>query len=231
MKKKLLSLVLAGAMVASTSVSAFAQDQPTVGESQTAGTTSQLTESVADGIINGTDQKNYTTNVNIEGSVQSTAGTLPSGSLSVTVPTAAAFTVTNGKKLHGENITIVNKGNQDVDVYACGFTDTRPGSGITVKSKTAIANEDRTNVSLWVRGELGIAYLSSTQGSQKTGIYSDESLRADTEVAEKKLMTVSKQSNKDLTLAGEAGQGSGEVSSPVSDNFTLVLKIKKSDGK
>lgn len=231
MKKKLLSLVLAGAMVASTSVSAFAESEVAGGGQQTAGTTSQPTEYVSDGIINGTDEKSYTTNVNIEGSVQSTSGTLPSGSLSVTVPTAAAFTVTNAKKLHGENITIVNKGNQDVDVYACGFTDTRPNAGITVKSKTQIANEKRTSVSLWVRGELGIAYLSSTPGSKNTGIYSEESLSDGTELAEKKLMRVSKQSNKDLTLEGEAGQGQEEVSSPVSDNFTLVLKIKKSDGK
>ena len=231
MKKKLLSLVLAGAMVASTSVSAFAEGRLQAADGAGNQATEQITESVADGIINGTDEKNYTTNVNIEGSVQSNSGALPSGSLSVTVPTAAAFTVTNEKKLHGENITIVNKGNQDVDVYACGFTDTRPDSGITVKSKTQIATENRTNVSLWIRGELGIAYLSSTQGSKKTGIYSDESLNNDKEVAEKKLMTVSKQSDKDLTLEGEAGQGQGDVSSPVSDNFTLVLKIKKSDGK
>ena len=215
MKKKLLSLVLAGAMVASTSVSAFA--------------TTNTTESVGDGIINGTDNKDYTTNVKIEGSVQSNSGELPSGSFNVTVPTAAAFTVTKEKNLQGANITIANKGNQDVDVYACGFTDITPDSGITVKSKTQIANEKRTSVSLWVQGELGTAYLSSTPGAKKTGIYSEEALT--TELDEKKLLTVSKQSNKDLTLAGEAGQNEEEVSNPVSDSFTLVLKIKKSDGK
>ena len=156
MKKKLLSLVLAGAMVASTSVSAFA--------------TTNTTESVGDGIINGPDNKDYTTNVKIEGSVQS-----------------------------------------------------------TVKKKNEITSEKRTSVSLWVQGELGTAYLSSTQGSQNTGIYSEETLA--TELTEKKLLTVSKQSNKDLTLAGEAGQGEEAVTNPVSDSFTLVLKIKKSDGQ
>lgn len=229
MKKKLLSLVLAGAMVASTSVSAFAEGRLQAADGPTNQATEQITESAADGIINGTDDKNYTTNVKIQGSVQSNSGALPSGNFNVTVPTAAAFTVTKEKKLEGGNINIVNKGNQDVDVYACGFTDITPNSEITVKSKTQIANEKRTSVSLWVQGELGTAYLSSTPGEKKTGIYLEDSLT--TELAEKKLLTVSKQSNKDLTLAGEAGQGTGEVTNPVSDSFTLVLKIKKSDGK
>lgn len=215
MKKKLLSLFLAGAMVASTSVSAFA--------------TTNTTEFVSDGIINGTDDKDYTTNVKIEGSVQSNSGELPSGNFNVTVPTAAAFTVTSEKKLQGANITIENKGNQDVDVYACKFTDLTPDAGITVKKKSEITNEKRTSVSLWVQGELGTAYLSSTPDSRNTGIYSDETLA--TELEQKKLLTVSKHSNKDLTLEGEAGQSNDEVPNPVSDNFTLVLKIKKSDSR
>lgn len=231
MKKKLLSLVLAGAMVASTSVSAFAEGRLQTADGDGNQATEQMTESVANGIINGTDEKNYTTNVKIEGSVQSNLGALPSGSFNVTVPTAAAFTVTKEKKLEGSKINIVNKGNQDVDVYACGFKDITPNSEITVESKTAIASKKRTSVSLWVQGELGTAYLSSTPGEKNTGIYSEESLNNDKEVAEKKLMRVSKHSDKDLTLEGEAGQGQVDVSSPVSDNFTLVLKIKKSDGK
>lgn len=219
MKKKLLSLVLAGAMVASTSVSAFASEaEDTV-----------ITESVGNGIINGTDDKNYTTNVRVEGSVQNESGQLPAGTFNVSVPTAASFTVTKDKKLQGTNITITNKGNQDVDVYACGFTDTTVDSGITVKKKSEIANEDRTNITLRVQGELGTAYLGSTTKTLKTGIYLDEELA--TELSEKKLATVSRQSNKDLTLSGEAGQGVGTVTNPVSDSFTLVLKIKKSDGK
>lgn len=229
MKKKLLSLVLAGAMVASTSVSAFAEGRLQAADSSANQATEQITESAADGIINGTDEKNYTTNVKIEGSVQSNSGALPSGNFNVTVPTAAAFTVTKEKKLEGSKINIVNKGNQDVDVYACGFKDITPGSEITVESKTQIASKKRTSVSLWVQGELGTAYLSSTPGLKNTGIYSEESLG--TELDEKKLLTVSKQSNKDLTLAGEAGQSEEAVSKPVSDSFTLVLKIKKSDSK
>ena len=52
MKKKLLSLVLAGAMVASTSVSAFA-----------------ATISTTNGVINGSDENEYTTDVEITGKV------------------------------------------------------------------------------------------------------------------------------------------------------------------
>lgn len=230
MKKKLLSLVLAGAMVASTSVSAFAegrlQAQVPDTESQV---TEQITQPVADGIINGTDEKNYTTNVRIEGSVASNDGKVNPGTLSVTVATAASFTVDKDGNFSGSNININNSGTQDIDVYAYKFTDIEPDTGITVKKKSELANQNRTSVSLKVSGELGTVHLNSNPGDKKNGLYSDEA--QNNAVGELKLVTVPQQSNKDLELGGEAGKIKGGVSNPVSNSFTLVLKIKKSDGK
>lgn len=231
MKKKLLSLVLAGAMVASTSVSAFAEGrlQGADTESQVTDTTSQVTESVANGIINGTDEKNYTTNVRIEGSVANDDGKVNPGTLSVTVATAANFTVDKEGKFLASNISINNSGTQDVDVYAYGFKDTNPGTGITVKKKSELTGQKRDSVSLKVSGELGTAHLNSNPGSKGNGIYSDEEQTSP--VSEWKLATVTKSSSKDLVLSGEAGTNKTGITDPVNDTFTLVLKIKKSDGK
>ena len=129
MKKKLLSLVLAGAMVASTSVSAFA-----------------ATEHVGNGEINGADNKEYTTNVTIEGNVENDEGDIKPGTLSVTVPTSAAFTVNKGGDFQSAPINIKNSGTQSVDVYAYRFVDVTPdeGNGISVIGKNRLSGEKRT---------------------------------------------------------------------------------------
>ena len=214
MKKKLLSLVLAGAMVASTSVSAFAAT-PVV--------------SVGDGNINGSADQEYSTNVKIEGNVANDQGHINSGTLSVTVATAASFRVDETGAFLGSNINVNNSGTQDIDVYAYGFTDTTPDTGITVKKKAELASENRTSVSLKVSGDLGTVHLNSDPGTKKNGLYSDEAQT--TAVNEWKLATVAKSSSKNLELSGEAGKNQTTLNNPVNDNFTLVLKIKKSDGK
>ena len=84
MKKKLLSLVLAGAMVASTSVSAFAEEQSVAGE-QVQSVAGGQVESVAGGKIDGPDNKQYSTEVKIKGDVEDNKGQTKPGTLSVTV--------------------------------------------------------------------------------------------------------------------------------------------------
>ncbi|WP_455507214.1 hypothetical protein [Clostridium sp.] len=208
MKKKLLSLVLAGAMVATTSVSAFAAPIST-----------------SNGQINGRDDQEYSTNVTITGQVQNDSGLVNPGTLNVSVPTAASFTVKSDNTVQGTNINIVNGGSQDVDVFAYQFIDTSEASGITVLGESAIATEDRTNVSLKIKGNLSTAYLGSNAGSNK-GIYSNADLSQGSGAI--KIATVAQNSNENLELSGKAGQKSGQsISNPVTDTFTLVLKIAK----
>ena len=208
MKKKLLSLVLAGAMVATTSVSAFAAEPTFVGN----------------GKINGTDDKEYSTNVTITGQVQSEDGNVNPGTLSVSVPTSASFTVKNDKKVQGTTINIVNSGSQDVDVFAYKFVDTSDATGITVLGENAIADKNRTNISLSIKGSLATAYLGSSAGSNN-GIYSTPNLDAGS--APIKLTTIAQNSDESLELAGKAGQKVEDITNPVTDKFTLVLKIAK----
>lgn len=212
MKKKLLSLVLAGAMVASTSVSAFA--------------------AATDKVIQEVDTTEPTTNITIMGQVLDRNNEAPEGRFHVTVPTVTNFTVNKEKKLISPKINISNGGTQSVDIYAYEFTDPTPGSNITVLGEDDLSGEDRTNVSLNVKGNKGIAYLGSEAGSKKNGIYSNANL--DQEVEKNNgilLSTIKPNDSDDLTLSGNVGQGQQEVTTGVSDNFTLVLKIKKNNDK
>lgn len=208
MKKKLLSLVLAGAMVASTSVSAFAAEPTLVGN----------------GKINGTDDKEYSTNVTITGQVQNNEGNVNPGTLSVSVQTSASFTVKNDKTVQGTTINIVNSGSQDVDVFAYKFVDTSKTAEINVLGEDAIANQNRTNISLNIKGDLATAYLGTDAGSTN-GIYSTPNL--DQGSAPIKLATIAQNSDKNLELLGKAGQQDATIANPVTDKFTLVLKIAK----
>lgn len=219
MKKKLLSLVLAGAMVASTSVSAFA-----------------ATEHVGNGEINGADNKEYTTDVTIEGNVESDGGAIKPGTLSVTVPTSAAFTVNKDGSFQSAPINIKNSGTQSVDVYAYRFVDVTPdeGKGISVIGKDRLTDQKRTMVALSIRGNGGTAYLGSAVGDTGNGIYSDEDLGDQEDQI--KIATIARSSSQPLTLDGEVGKKNkdndpehGKVEQAVNDNFTLTLKIKKSD--
>lgn len=210
MKKKLLSLVLAGAMVASTSVSAFA--------------------TTADNTITGSEDVEHSTNVSITGDVQSDSGAVKPGNLNVTVPTAAAFTVTKDKKLAGATINITNSGSQGIDVFAYEFTDTSADENITVVGENQLSNLDRKNVSLKIRGSVGTAYLGSNSGAHRRGIYSDPNLgtAVDTSTSPVRLANIGSGRSEGLVLEGNAGSKADQtLEQPVRDNFTLVLKIKK----
>lgn len=210
MKKKLLSLVLAGAMVASTSVSAFA--------------------TTADNTITGSEDVEHSTNVSITGDVQNDSGLVKPGNLNVTVPTAAAFTVTKDKKLAGATINITNSGSQGIDVFAYEFTDTSADENITVIGENQLSTSDRTKVSLKIRGSVGTAYLGSNSGTHRRGIYSDPNLGTpvDTSTSPVRLANIGSGRSEGLVLEGNAGSKSDQtLEQPVKDNFTLVLKIKK----
>lgn len=208
MKKKLLSLVLAGAMVASTSVSAFA----------------------ADNVINSSDNSEPTTNVTITGEVLNDSGVKPEGKFNVTIPTATSFTVNQKGKLQGTTITVSNKGTQDIDVYAEKFIDTKNGTGISVVPETQLESSPRTSVSLTLEGNLNTLYLKSEDDGVNAGLYTNSALtdKATESSGKLKLANVKSQQEVPLTLSGKAGSDSTPIGQGVSNDFTLILKIKKS---
>lgn len=215
MKKKLLSLVLAGAMVASTSVSAFAAVQN----------------------ITGSDNTGANAEIGITGEVMSDTGEKPAGRFNVTVPTATSFTVDQeGHFIVPEKILIQNDGLQDIDVYADKFVDNKPTEGIQVVAESELGDKNRMYVSLSVTGKSTV-YLKSenTNNGTNRGIYATNTLTGQPSSEPLKLTSISSMQSGYLTLDGKAGKknkaaGDDEryaVNEGVSDTFTLMLKIKK----
>lgn len=214
MKKKLLSLVLAGAMVASTSVSAFADTKDvTVGS-------------------NGATHP-----VEIEGNIANKQNATLPGTITVTVPTRVSFTVNNSGEIEGGVINIENKSKESVEVIAKQFTDSNPESGIIVRKNFASDTNttDKRFVSLTLEGRNSIGLTSDR--SNATGLFElndDKSdIAADAVDTKASLGVILPEDGLSLKLKGTAkGDDQGVYKAPekaVSNNFTLTLKIQKAD--
>ena len=213
MKKKFLSLMMAAAVVATTSVSAFAAGN--------------------DVEILGSEEKEV--NVKVTGDVQNDRGNVLPGTISVTVPTALGFTVTSAGDVTSAPITITSNSTEKVQVTAYTFTDTTDNQGITVVKESDFTSStntaDNRYVSLRLQGTGGSVDLKSEK--TKTGIYKlsdgNEYNLNDNPV----LGTVTQGSSVELQLIGKALKGSnnaGDYQAPttaVRDTFNLVLKIRR----
>lgn len=208
MKKKLLSLVLAGAMVASTSVSAFA-------------TTANTQDVTTDG---------GKANVTISGSVDSDSGKPAAGTISVSIPTALQFQVDSKGNVKGGSIDVVNNGLDGVQIVADQFIDDAPNGSIKVNNPTVFdkstnrSEKKRSDVVLWIQGNGERAYFNP-EGEH--GICNEEGTPANDIV----VSTLSKRdggSNSDkIRLNGYAGTANIEGENALTDQFTLRLKVKK----
>lgn len=225
MKKKFLSLMMAAAVVATTSVSAFAAEND-VKMPDTANITTS-------------DQSEGSAQVEINGNIQDEHGNDAPSTFKVTVPTAANFTVNKTGNLVGPTLTVKNQGKQQIKVYAKGFT---AGEGnievISAKKIKADADKEReggtpelkrSSVSLKLTGNTSkSAYLGAAKGI-KGGVYGEEDL---TDMpAEGVLLatldggTESSPTTQNIVMEGTAGVK--PVENAVSDTFTLTLKIEK----
>lgn len=211
MKKKLLSLVLAGAMLATTSVSAFAEDR----EEVTVGS-------------NGAEQP-----VDITGNVANDSNQILPGTITVTVPTTMAFTINKDGNIEDGEITIRNKSTESVEVVAKEFTDSKPTSGIIVKKADELADVENTNenryVSLTLEGEESVGLISA---KTKTGLVNLSTKQEYDKDANPSLGTITPKGNLTLRLKGvvkiNEERGRYEApNNPVNNRFTLKLKIQK----
>lgn len=216
MKKKLLSLVLAGAMVASTSVSAFAD------------TVSSEKYEASNGVnYNVTGEKDA--DIKIEGSIADDKNTLPPSTISVTVPTVAKFTVDSDGKLIGSNINITSQGDGEIEVIAEKFVDRTGTSYINAVDKATLDAENgkvgdsdtpnRKMVYLKLIGEGGSVSLQSGNGVCN--------LEGRDSATNKVLGTVRNEKSLELSLEGDAVTAGDALGEPLSDSFTLTLKLKK----
>ena len=206
MKKKFLSLMMAAAVVATTSVSAFADD------------------------YSWSDKAEQDVKVNITGDVTSSTGQTVSGTLSISVPTTTTFTVEKNGTVTAPTITVQNRGTQAVDVYAYKFSDNTPtpDQGITVVGKEDLKSADKNStVSLRLNGSAGDAYLKS--GGGNNGVYTDENCGTPAPATGARLISVGGNKTDTITLEGTTN-GLGDTGAPttaVQDKFVLTLKFKK----
>lgn len=208
MKKKLLSLMMAATMVATGTVSAFAAPNVTGPDAEVDGTS-----------------KEYKTEVEITGNVANEKGQYKPGTLQVTVPTAANFSVDKDGKFLGTSLNIKNDGLQTIEVFVDEFIDVNGNDGIELVGESLLSNKPRTSVNLRLEGNLDIAYLGN-KGADDKGVFSDKEL-ATKEVKGLKIADIQANAERSIELKGEAGSNNGQVDTAVQDKFTLKLMIKK----
>ena len=211
MKKKLLSLVLAGAMVASTSVSAFAEDTATHKETS---------------IQEGRNEQEVP--VEITGNVLDNQGNKVPGTIKVTVPTATMFSIGNDGSLTSPQMTISNDGDEQIIVVASRFEDSNGAEKINIVKKSVFdgqAQDENERGTIWLRlkgGTNNVGLTSESNGKIYTGDYLTEKSETDNYEIGK----IASGSQMRLELEGKGGT-KGSVSEAIKDDFKLILKVKR----
>lgn len=222
MKKKLLSLVLAGAMVATTSVSAFAAD------------TVKYTET---SIEEGKESKDV--EIGITGNVLDNKGNKVPGTINVTVPTATTFSVdaTTGE-LISPDMTITNNSDQKIKVIASKFEDPNGEEKINIITKTKFEELNKTvqdvdRGTIWLRLRGGSQNLGFTSESNDSGygkMYDTNYTNVQTAASDYVIGEVENQKPLTLKLEGKGGVKSIDSkpnTKAIQDDFKLVLKISR----
>ena len=172
--------------------------------------------------------------IKTEGRIKHDAGETPRKTISVTVPTAAMFTVNKDAEFIGMNINITNNGELPVDIIVNDFIDVNGNYGIKLVTDEVVTQSNgntrtidtltyrRNEINLSIKGNVKKVYL----GDRKVlGSLGSENLTTE---SQKKIAKVLANQTVGLVLDGEAGTAELERNSPIQDRFTLILKIKKS---
>lgn len=217
MKKKLLSLVLAGAMVASTSVSAFA-----------------ATPSTTDGEVTILpSQKEQNVDVDITGNILDDSGNALPGTIKVTVPTATTFNVTKDGDLNSAQMTIRNDGDEQIAVEVSRFEDSDGADNIEIIKKGDFETTTQQQVKrnqIWLRlrgGSKTVSFGSANRGE----VYSVGDDGSDSSSAETNYEIGTIEAGKTMKLQLEGAGGiKDSANKAMQDNFKLVLKVKRNRG-
>lgn len=180
--------------------------------------------------VNSTEQINEEKihEIKVTGSVANNKGEFPPNTIHVVVPTITNFTVnSNGEFIAGNNITITNNGDEEIDVIVQKFTDTTGVEGINIQGQEKIGKNDlaRNNISLSINGNMGTAYLGSDKST--SGVYLDPNLNKNEDEGVH-IASILGKSKETLNLNGQASKGTQIIKDGIKDRFTLILKIKKS---
>lgn len=214
MKKKLLSLVLAGAMVASTSVSAFAA-VPSTKQGEVTISSGDTSQDV---------------NVDITGNILDNDGNALPGTIKVTVPTATTFNVTKEGALNSAPMTIRNDGDEQIAVEVSRFEDSDGAANIDVIKKTDFGADksQKERNQIWLRlkgGSKMVSFGSAGQGE----VYEiqEDGTDGTKQTNPYQIGTIGIGQTMTLELEGEGGTKTTNGTDAIQDDFKLVLKIKR----
>lgn len=182
-----------------------------------------------------TNESTKDSTIKTEGRIKSDAGETPKKTISVSIPTAIAFTVNKDAEFIGANINITNNGEVPVDISAVEFMDYNIDEGIKLITTNNVRSIDvtkstkntesvgykRNEINLYLEGNLKKVYLGHEKIVSQLG---EQEASED----QKKIAKVLANSSTTLTLNGVAGQNPLEVNKPIKDTFRLTLRIKKS---
>lgn len=204
MKKKFLSLMMAAAVVATTSVSAFAAD---VNQS-----------------YDVSDTKGKNVQIGITGNVTDDRGHVASGTVSVTVPTVATFKVDENGKLTSPSMKITSNSSESVDVIASKFIDADGEGGIHLVKQRDFTQDTAERKEVWLKlvGNKEVNLTSDSNGKMYKNDYSEIN-----ESENYVLGTVTQDLPLTLTLKGAGGTHETNTT-PIQNDFKLILKIRKS---
>lgn len=159
-----------------------------------------------------------------KGKMKEDAGETPHGRFNVTVPTTASFTVKNNSEFIGTSIKITNNGEKPVDVSVANFIDVDGDYGIKLITDTQVNDTKKRNeVNLFLENtaENKKIYL----GNKK--LYSELGTEEITQEEKKRIAKVLAGNTSTINISGKAGTSSEGIEDPISNRFTLILKIKK----
>lgn len=159
-----------------------------------------------------------------KGKMKEDAGDTPHGRFNVTVPTTASFTVKNNSEFIGTSIKITNNGEKPVDVSVANFIDVDGDYGIKLITDTQVNDTKKRNeVNLFLENtaENKKIYLGNKE------LYSDLGTEAITQEEKKKIAKVLAGNTSTINISGKAGTSAEGIEDPISNTFTLILKIKK----
>lgn len=160
-----------------------------------------------------------------KGKMKEDAGETPHGRFNVTVPTTASFTVKNNSEFIGTSIKITNNGEKPIDVSVANFIDVDGDYGIKLITDTQVdATKKRNEVNLFLENtaENKKIYLGNKELYSELGeghLISEEE--------KKKIAKVLAGSTSTINISGKAGTSAEGLEDPISNRFTLILKIKK----
>lgn len=160
-----------------------------------------------------------------KGKMKEDAGETPHGRFNVTVPTTASFTVKNNSEFIGTSIKITNNGEKPVDVSVANFIDVDGDYGIKLITDTQVDDTKKRNeVNLFLENtaENKKIYLGNKKLYSELG---EEHLISEEE--QKKIAKVLAGNTSTINISGKAGTSAEGIEDPISNRFTLILKIKK----